>query len=64
MVVWPAEKVTWTQAVALLAADALFDLTPAGRLFDHRLWAQEGASWRPDRGPRGELEKRPSTLRR
>ncbi len=53
MVVWPAEKVTWTQAVALLAADALFDLTPGGRLFDHRLWAQQGASRRPDRGPRG-----------
>jgi hypothetical protein len=53
MVVWPAEKVTWTQAVALLAADALFDLTPGGRLFDHRLWARVGVSWRPDRGPRG-----------
>jgi hypothetical protein len=53
MVVWPAEKVTWTQAVALLAADALFDLTPGGRLFDHRLWARVGVSWRPDLGPRG-----------
>lgn len=42
MVVWPTHKTTWTHAVVLLAADALFDLTPAGRLFDHRFWAQDG----------------------
>jgi hypothetical protein len=38
MTVWPEEKITWTNAVVLLAADALFDLTPAGRIFNHRFW--------------------------
>lgn len=38
MVVWPEEKITWTNAVVLMAADALYDLTPAGRFFDHRFW--------------------------
>jgi hypothetical protein len=40
MVLWPAEKITWTNAVALMAADALYDLTPAGRLFNHGFWEQ------------------------
>lgn len=31
--IWPAEKTTWTAAAVLLAADALFALTPAHRLF-------------------------------
>jgi hypothetical protein len=35
MVVWPAEKITWTNAAVLLAADALFGLTPAAALFSH-----------------------------
>jgi hypothetical protein len=39
---WPEEKVTWTNAVALLAADALFNLTPAGQLFSHAWWDQAG----------------------
>ena len=38
IVVWPEEKMTWTNAVVLMAADALFDLTPAGKLFNHRFW--------------------------
>lgn len=38
MVVWPEEKHTWTNAVALMAADALFHLTPAGNLFAHAHW--------------------------
>jgi hypothetical protein len=38
MVLWPVEKVTWTNAVVLMAADALYDLTPAGRLFSHAYW--------------------------
>ena len=33
MTVWPQEKITWTNAVVLMAADALFGLTPAGNLF-------------------------------
>jgi hypothetical protein len=39
---WPEEKITWTNAVVLLAADALFNLTPGGRLFDHAWWAENG----------------------
>ncbi len=42
MVLWPEEKMSWTNAVVLLAADALYELTPAGRLFSHRYWAQMG----------------------
>jgi hypothetical protein len=30
---WPDEKPTWTAGAVLLAADALFDLTPAASLF-------------------------------
>ncbi len=41
-VLWPVEKITWTNAAALLAADALYGLTPAARLFDHRLWQDRG----------------------
>jgi hypothetical protein len=32
-VMWPDEKPTWTAAAVLLAADALFELTPACQLF-------------------------------
>ena len=39
--VWPKESMTWTNAVMLLAADSLYDLTPAGRLFRHRFWEGE-----------------------
>ncbi|MCP4747651.1 MAG: phenyltransferase domain-containing protein [Desulfobacteraceae bacterium] len=35
MVLWPEEKITWTNAVVLMAADALYDLTPAAGLFRH-----------------------------
>ena len=38
MVRWPEEKITWTNAVVLMAADVLFDLTPAARLFSHAGW--------------------------
>jgi len=38
MIIWPAEKITWTNAVVLMAADAIYNLTPAGRLFSHRFW--------------------------
>jgi len=37
MTIWPTEKITWTNAVVLLAADALYDLSPASRLFRHDL---------------------------
>lgn len=39
MVIWPEEKISWTNAVALMAADALYGLTPASRIFDHGSWA-------------------------
>lgn len=38
MIIWPEEKVTWTNAVVLMAADALYQLTPAGNLFSHQYW--------------------------
>jgi hypothetical protein len=37
---WPEEKIAWTNAVVLLAADALFHLTPAARMFNHDGWAK------------------------
>jgi hypothetical protein len=40
MACWPAEKTTWTNAVVLMAADALYELTPAGRLFSHAYWRE------------------------
>ena len=38
-IVWPGEKLTWTNAAVLLAADALDRRTPAHHLFNHRFWA-------------------------
>lgn len=32
-VIWPREKTTWTAAAVLMAADALYQLTPASSLF-------------------------------
>ncbi|WP_236889232.1 phenyltransferase domain-containing protein [Desulfoluna limicola] len=43
MVIWPEEKLSWTNGVVLMAADALFDLTPAGRLFQHDFWESHEA---------------------
>ena len=37
-VVWPEEKTSWTSAAVLLAYDALNNLTPASRLFNHSFW--------------------------
>lgn len=38
MVIWPEEKISWTNGVALMAADALYGLTPAADLFSHASW--------------------------
>lgn len=38
MVIWPEEKISWTNAVVLMAADALYELTPASGLFYHQSW--------------------------
>jgi hypothetical protein len=40
MTIWPAEKITWTNAAVLLAADALYGLTPAADIFSHRFWRE------------------------
>jgi hypothetical protein len=38
IIVWPEDKITWTNAVALMAADAIYSLTPAGQIFSHEFW--------------------------
>lgn len=40
MTIWPKDKSTWTNAAVLIAADAVYDLTPAGRLFNHSFWGK------------------------
>ena len=37
-VIWPEEKTGWTAAAAMLAWDALNEVTPAGKLFNHKFW--------------------------
>jgi GH15 family glucan-1,4-alpha-glucosidase len=39
-VIYTAEKTAWTGAAVLLAADILYDLTPASRLFRHKCGGQ------------------------
>ena len=39
LTVWPEDKITWTNAAALIAADAIYNLTPASVLFNHQFWA-------------------------
>jgi len=36
--IYPREMTTWTAAAVLLAADILFDITPASQLFRHSFW--------------------------
>jgi hypothetical protein len=38
IITWPEDKITWSNAVVLMAADALFDLSPGGCIFNHRFW--------------------------
>ena len=38
IVIWPEEKISWTNAVVLLAADAIYSFTPASGLFSHSSW--------------------------
>ncbi|HOJ13376.1 MAG TPA: phenyltransferase domain-containing protein [Deltaproteobacteria bacterium] len=38
MVVWPEEKLTWTNAAVMMAFDALNHVTPASQLFSHTFW--------------------------
>jgi hypothetical protein len=44
LVIWPEDKITWTNAVTLIAADAIYDLTPASKLFSHQFWKTSGLS--------------------
>jgi hypothetical protein len=44
--IWPEEKISWTNAVVLMAADAIYRLTPAAGLFDHDFWQSAGKSAR------------------
>jgi hypothetical protein len=39
MVIWPTDKISWTNGVVIMAADALYQLTPAAGLFSHEFWA-------------------------
>jgi len=43
--IWPEEKVSWTNAVVLMAADAIYRLTPAAGLFDHDFWKNAGRAY-------------------
>jgi hypothetical protein len=38
MTIWPEDKFTWTNGVVLMAADAIYNLTPANKLFSHKFW--------------------------
>lgn len=38
MIIWPEEKISWTNAVVIMAADALYSITPGSRLFSHDAW--------------------------
>lgn len=38
MVIWPEDKITWTNGVVIMAADALYHLSPAADLFSHDYW--------------------------
>ena len=42
MVIWPEDSYTWTNAVVLMAMDAIYHLTPACNLFNHQAWSAEG----------------------
>ena len=43
MTIWPEDRITWTNAGVLIAADAVFSLTPAAGLFSHRIWSSSTA---------------------
>jgi hypothetical protein len=43
MTIWPEDRITWTNAGVLVAADAVFGLTPAAGLFSHRFWSPPAA---------------------
>ncbi|MGD8948650.1 MAG: phenyltransferase domain-containing protein [Desulfobacterales bacterium] len=42
LIIWPEDKMTWTNAAALMAADAIYNLTPAAQIFNHDVWEEFG----------------------
>jgi hypothetical protein len=42
MTCWPQEKYSWSNGAFLLAADAVYRLTPAAGLFSHSFWLTDG----------------------
>jgi hypothetical protein len=46
IITWPEDRITWSNAVVLMAADALYELTPAARMFHHQFW--HSMSFLPD----------------
>lgn len=38
VIIWPEDKIAWTNAVALMAADAIYGLSPASHIFSHQFW--------------------------
>lgn len=50
-VIWPEERTSWTTAAVLMAHDALYNLTPASRLFNHRCWERNGIAQRGENAP-------------
>jgi len=57
-VIWPDEKISWTNAAVLLAADAIYNLTPASQLFSHRFWGNRETL---EQGREESQEERPFT---
>lgn len=39
IITWPEDKITWSNAVVLMAADAIYQMTPACHLFSHHFWS-------------------------
>ena len=39
LIIWPQDKIAWTNAAAMMAADAIYNLTPASQIFSHEFWA-------------------------
>ncbi|UCG08078.1 MAG: phenyltransferase domain-containing protein [Desulfobacterales bacterium] len=38
LIIWPGDKITWTNAAVLMAADAIYNLSPGGQIFSHQFW--------------------------
>ncbi len=40
IIIWPEDKIAWTNAAAMMAADAIYNLTPASQIFNHQFWRE------------------------